>query len=51
MHAETKRNASREKCVKVKRPDARRLVESGEKKSNACVEMTAVCLIGRIASM
>jgi len=31
MHAETKRNASREKCVRVSKPDASRLVDSGEK--------------------
>jgi hypothetical protein len=50
MQAETKRKASREKCVRVRRPDARRLVDNGEKKRSAWVEMTAVCLIGRIAS-
>jgi hypothetical protein len=31
MHAETKRKASREKCVNVKSPAAKRLVDRGEK--------------------
>src|SRR5664280_1404700 len=51
MHADTKRNASREKRVSMISPTTVALVAIGAKKINACVEMTAACLIGRIASM
>src|ERR1035437_10210990 len=51
MHADTKRNASREKRVSMISPTTVELVASGAKKINACVEMTAACLTGRIASM
>src|SRR5664280_1316914 len=51
MHADTNRNASREKRVSMISPTTVELVASGAKKINACVEMTAACLTGRIASI
>src|SRR5664280_2026012 len=51
MHADTNRNASREKRVSMISPTTVELVASGAKKINACVEMTAACLTGRIAAM
>src|ERR1019366_4299308 len=51
MHADTNRNASREKRVSMISPTTVELEASGAKKIKACVEITAACLTGRIASM
>ena len=51
MQADTKRNASRENLVNIMSPMTVVLVASGAKKIRVCVETTAACLTGRIASM
>jgi hypothetical protein len=51
MQADTKKNASRENRVNMISPTTVVLVASGAKKIRVCVEMTAACLTGRIASI